>query len=125
LEVAGDPDISYTETHQVILNVGYAKGAEIAGRLEDNNIVLNYQAAPDEEGFTASGSLRTGVQEMTRFGMVAEDFGELAQLMADVIIKGKDVREAVRRFRRRFLDMQYCFSGSEFEAQIEALHRLV
>jgi aminomethyltransferase len=125
LDVAGDPAISYTETHQVILNVGYAKGAEIAVRLEDNNIVLNYQAAPDEEGFTASGSLRTGVQEMTRFGMVAKDFGELAQLMADVILKGKDVKEEVRGFRRRFLDMQYCFSGQEFEAQIEELHRLV
>ena len=125
LDVAGDPAISYTETHQVILNVGYAKGAEIAQRLEDNNIVLNYQAAPDEEGFTASGSLRTGVQEMTRFGMVEKDFGELAQLMADVILKGKDVREEVRGFRQRFLDMRYCFSGDEFEAQIEELHRLV
>ena len=125
LDVAGDPAISYTETHQVILNVGYAKGAEIAARLEDNNIVLNYQAAPDEEGFTASGSLRTGVQEMTRFGMLEKDFGELAQLMADVILKGKDVREEVRGFRQRFLDMQYCFSGDEFAAQIEELHRLV
>jgi aminomethyltransferase len=105
--------------------VGYAKGAEIAGRLEDNNIVLNYQAAPDEEGFTASGSLRTGVQEMTRFGMVEKDFGELAQLMADVILKGKNVKEEVCGFRRRFLDMQYCFSGQEYEAQIEALHRLI
>jgi aminomethyltransferase len=125
LDVAGDPAISYTETHQVILNVGYAKGAEIAGRLEDNNIVLNYQAAPDEEGFTASGSLRTGVQEMTRFGMVDKDFGELAQLMADVILKGKDVQEEVRGFRQRFLEMQYCFSGKEFEEQVEELHRLV
>jgi aminomethyltransferase len=125
LDVAGDPAVSYTETHQVILNVGYAKGAEIAGRLEDNNIILNYQAAPDEEGFTASGSLRTGVQEMTRFGMGEADFGELAQLMADVILKGQDVKEAVRGFRRRFWDMQYCFSAKEFEGQIEKLQRLV
>jgi aminomethyltransferase len=125
LDVAGDPAVSYTETHQVIINVGYAKGAKIAQRLEDNNIVLNYQAAPDEEGFTASGSLRTGVQEMTRFGMVETDFGELAQLMADAILNGKDVKEKVRSFRRRFLEMQYCFSGPQFEAQIEALHKLV
>ena len=125
LDVAGDPAISYTETHQVILNVGYARGAEIAGRLEDSNIVLNYQAAPDEEGFTASGSLRTGVQEMTRFGMVESDFGELAQLMADVILKGKAVKEKVRSLRQRFLNMQFCFSDEEFEGQIEELHRLV
>ncbi len=29
-DVAGDPDISFTETHQVILNVGYARGPEVA-----------------------------------------------------------------------------------------------
>jgi hypothetical protein len=45
--------------------------------------------------------------------------------MADVILRGKDVKEEVREFRQRFLDMQYCFSGKEFEAQIEELHRLV
>ena len=28
LDVAGDPDISFTETHQVILNVGYGKGSK-------------------------------------------------------------------------------------------------
>ena len=56
LTVAGDASVDFTETHQVILNVGFGKGPEIARRLEDNNIVLNYQAAPDEEGFTASGS---------------------------------------------------------------------
>jgi hypothetical protein len=62
---------------------------------------------------------------MTRFGMGAKDFGELAQLMADVILKGKKVKDKVCGFRRRFLDMQYCFSGPEFAAQIEALHRLI
>jgi aminomethyltransferase len=125
LDVAGDPVISYTETHQVILNVGYAKGPEIAQRLEDNNIVLNYQAAPDEEGFTASGALRTGVQEMTRFGMMENDFKQLAQLMADVIANGRDMKEDVRAFRERFVEMQYCFSGQEFEDLIQMLHRLV
>src|SRR5512144_1112480 len=53
LDVAGDPAISFTETHQVIVRVGYARGAAIARRLEDNHIILNFQAAPDEEGFTA------------------------------------------------------------------------
>jgi aminomethyltransferase len=125
LEVAGDPAVSYTETHQVILNVGYAKGAEVARCLENNHIIVNYQAAPDEEGFTASGSLRTGVQEMTRFGMTDKDFGELAQLTADVILKQKNVKDDVRAFRRRFLDMQYCFSGEEFEDLIQKLHQLV
>ena len=108
----------------MILNVGYANGPEIADRLEKNNIVLNYQAAPDEEGFTASGSLRTGVQEMTRFGMTAADFAELAQLMADVILKNKNVKKDVVDFRKRFAEMQYCFKGDEFDELEQKLHQL-
>jgi len=124
LDVAGDPAIDFTETHQVIVRVGYAKGAEIARRLEDNHIILNYQAAPDEEGFTASGALRMGVQEMTRFGMRAEDFGELARLMADCILKNARVKDQVMSLRRRFLDMQYCFTGAEADGLLQKLHAL-
>jgi aminomethyltransferase len=125
LDVAGDADVSYTETHQVIINVGSTRGPEIARRLEDNNIILNYQAAPEEEGFTAAGSLRTGVQEMTRFGMSADDFQQLAQLIADVVAKGKNVKDEVSAFRKRFLDMHYCFSGEEFEDLVQKLHQMV
>jgi aminomethyltransferase len=125
LDVAGDAEISYTETHQVILNVGYAKGPEIAQRLEDNNIILNYQAAPEEEGFTAAGSLRTGVQEMTRFGMIESDFQELAQMLADVIQKNKHVKDDIIKFRQRFIDMKYCFSDTQFDDLIQALHKSI
>ncbi|MGD2186008.1 MAG: glycine cleavage system aminomethyltransferase GcvT [Desulfobacterales bacterium] len=125
LGVAGEPEISFTETHQVIINVGYANAPEIARRLEDNHIILNYQAAPDEESFSAAGSLRTGVQEMTRFGMEAEDFEALAQLMADVILKNKNVRKEVMDFRKRFLEMKYCFAGEEFEALLQKLHQII
>jgi aminomethyltransferase len=124
LDIAGDPAISFTETHQVIINVGYARAPEIAQRLEDNHILLNYQAAPDEESFSAAGSLRTGVQEMTRFGMQAADFAELAQLMADVILKNKNVKKEVMGLRQRFLEMKYCFSGDEFDELEQKLHQL-
>jgi aminomethyltransferase len=125
LDVAGDPDISYTETHQVILNVGYAQGPEVARRLEENNIILNYQAGPEEEGFTASGSLRMGVPEMTRFGMELADFQELAQFMHDVIVHQKSVKKEVVRFRKRFLEMRYCFSGKEFEDLMQKIYKLL
>jgi aminomethyltransferase len=125
LDIAGDPGISFTETHQVIVNVGYARAPEVARRLEENHIILNYQAAPDEESFSAAGSLRTGVQEMTRFGMKAADFAELAQLMADVILEDKNVKEEVMDFRQRFVKMQYCFSGDEFDELEQKLHQLL
>ncbi len=125
LNVAGDPDISYTETHQVILNVGYSKGPEFAQQLEENNIIVNYQAAPDEEGFTASGSLRMGVQEMTRFGMAERDFQKLAQFIYDVITGNKGVKEEIKSFRKNFRKMQFCFSANEFDDLMQKLHKLI
>jgi aminomethyltransferase len=113
LDVAGDPDISFTDTHQVILNVGYGRGARIAGQLEENNIIVNYQATPLEEGFTASGALRMGVSEMTRFGMKEKDFTTLAGLMADLIKNGSAVKGEIARFRENFLEMQFCFKERE------------
>jgi aminomethyltransferase len=123
LAVAGDPAIDFTETHQVIVNVGYGLGPEMAGRLEANNIICNYQAVPDEEGFTAAGGLRLGVAEMTRFGMEPADFQELAGLMARVVNDNADVKSEIRDFRRRFLQMRYCWRAEDFGEVVGALRR--
>ncbi|MFC1903958.1 glycine cleavage system aminomethyltransferase GcvT [Chloroflexota bacterium] len=121
LQVEGDLEVSYTETHQVVLRVGYAKGVEVADRLEKNNIVVNYQALPDDEGFTAASGLRTGVQEMTRFGMKEKDFAELADYMAAVIREEKDVSQEVSKFRQRFTRMQYCLPEEQARPLIDEL----
>ena len=108
LKVEGDPAIGYTETHQVIVSVGYGQGPEIAERLEQNNIIVNYQATPDEEGFTASGALRMGVSEMTRFGFGEAEFQKAAALIA-ACIRGENVKEDVAKFRADYQTMRYCF----------------
>lgn len=125
LDVAGDPDIGYTETHQVILEVGYARGPEIARRLEENNIIVNYQAGPEEEGFTASGALRMGVAEMTRFGMAPADFEQTAEFIAEVVNQNRSVEKAVAEFRSRFTQMRYCFTGNQFDRHLSDLSALV
>jgi aminomethyltransferase len=125
LNVAGDPAIDFTETHQVVVHVGYSRGAEIARRLEANNIICNYQASTDEEGFTASGALRLGVSEMTRFGMEQEDFRVLAGLMHDVVINNSTVTDQVKALRKRFSDLRFCFSSEEFDDVIQKLHGLL
>ncbi len=119
LDVAGDPAIGYTETHQVIVNVGYGIGPEIAERLEQNNVIVNYQATPCEEGFTASGALRMGVNEMTRFGFGEKEFARLAELMADCILHNKDITAEVEKLRADYTEMHYCFSGAEFDKALE------
>jgi aminomethyltransferase len=125
LDVAGDPAIDFTETHQVVMNVGYSRGPEMARRLEANNIICNYQAKYDEEGFTASGALRLGVSEMTRFGMEEDDFRALAELMHDVLMKDAHVVDEVRALRGRFRELQFCFRGDEYAEVLQSLHGLL
>lgn len=121
LEVEGDPSVDYTETHQVILKIGYARGAEIAERLEKNNIIVNYQSTPYDEGFSASSALRMGVQEMTRFGMKEKEFEELAGYMKEIIKNDKDMAKEVSKFRNKFTKMQYCFPEDKAKPLIKKL----
>jgi aminomethyltransferase len=121
LAVEGNPALKYTETHQVIVRVGYGKGPGMANRLEENNIIVNYQGAPDDEGFTAASCLRMGVQEMTRFGMKEEDFGELADYISQVILHGRPLAAEVAQYRKRFTEMKYCLPAEEGGPLIERL----
>ena len=108
LAVEGDPADGYTHTHQVVVRVvEHGEGSEVADRLQENNIIVNYQALPDDETFLYSSGIRTGVSEMTRFGMNEDDFGQLAELMARIIIKNEDVADEVADFRKKFTVMRY------------------
>lgn len=124
-DVAGDPAIDFTETHQVVVKVGYGRGPEIASRLEANNIITNFQATPDEEGFTASGAIRTGVSEMTRFGMEEKDFRALAVLMKEAVLDGTDVKEKVKELRAPFRELRFCFREDQYSDLIQELHSLL
>ena len=120
LAVEGDPAIGYTETHQVVVSVGYGQGSEVAERLEQNNIIVNYQATPDEEGFTASGALRMGVSEMVRFGFGEAEFKKTAALIA-ACIRGENVKEDVKKFRSEYQTMRYCFDDKTVENALDHL----
>jgi len=114
IQVEGDEKDGFTETHQVLMRVRkYGLGQEIARRLEENNIVTNYQALPDDETFLDSSGIRMGVQEMTRFGMNEKDFDVLSGLIADVVMRNKDVKEDVKEFRKNFLEMKFCLPPKE------------
>jgi glycine/serine hydroxymethyltransferase len=114
MAVEGEENDGFTETHQVLVRVrSHGPAQEIARRLEENNIVTNYQALPDDETFLQSSGLRLGVQEMTRFGMREKDFDVLAGHIADVVIRNRKVRDEVRKFRRDYLEMKYCLPAKE------------
>lgn len=114
LDVEGDPGGMFTETHQVVLRVGPARGDRAGILLESNNIITNPQALFDDTGFAAASGVRLGAQEMTRYGMTEADFRGLAALMAEIIAHGDNRpdgfwRDEVKRLRVEFTVMQYCF----------------
>lgn len=114
IQVEGDEKDGFTETHQVVIRIkAHGDGQEIARRLEENNIVTNYQALPDDETFLKASGIRMGVQEMTRFGMKEKDFEQLSGFIADVIVRNKKVKEEAKKFRENFLQMKYCLSPKE------------
>ena len=109
IDVEGDATDGYTQTHQVVIRVSkFGRGQELARRLEDNNIITNYQALPDDKSFLDASGIRMGVQEMTRFGMKETDFEMFSEFIADVIIRNKFVKEEVAEKRKDFLEMKYC-----------------
>jgi len=114
IQVEGDPKDGFTETHQVLIRVkDYGNGQEIARRLEENNIITNYQALPDDKTFLEPSGIRMGAQEMTRFGMEEKDFDELAGYIAEVVVNKAEVKDKVRQFRQKFLKMKFCLSAEK------------
>lgn len=115
LTCEGDARNDYTETHQVLLRSGRAKGQWLAGLLEANNIITNPQAFYDDPSFTAASGVRMGAQEMTRYSMEEQDFAELAALIAEIVGAGAEHpagywKPRVVDFRSRFREMRYRFS---------------
>jgi aminomethyltransferase len=125
LMVEGDPSIGYTETHQVIVRVGYGKGPLIAERLEENNIIVNYQSAPDDEAFTTASCLRMGVQEMTRFGMKEDDFAQLAEYMGEAVLHDRPMAKKISQFRKKFTEMRYCLPEATSRSLVERLLEVI
>jgi len=114
IRVEGDKESGFTSTHQVIIRISeHGDGKDVSSRLEDNNILTNFQALPDDENFYHPSGIRIGVQEMTRFGMREDDFDTLAGYISDIVIKGLNPREEVKDYRKSFSSMLFTLTESE------------
>ncbi len=100
-------EFGYTKSHMIAVNVAqWGAGVEVAKRLEENDIIVNYNMLPGDADPRHPSGLRIGVSEMTRFGMDERAMGELAQLMHDAI-RGKNVKTQVNALRARFTTMKF------------------
>jgi glycine hydroxymethyltransferase len=108
------PELDYTESHQVAVDVRKQGGGDAcAPLLEQNDIICNYNLLPfdDPKNPKKPSGLRLGVQEMTRVGMKQAEMEELARLFRECLLDRKPVKEEVNRLRERFLRAMYSFDG--------------
>jgi glycine hydroxymethyltransferase len=100
-------DFGYTDSHQIAVNVAvHGGGLAVAQRLEESDIIVNYNLLPNNTDARNPSGLRIGVQEMTRFGMGVTEMQALAELMA-AAIRGRNVKDAVNGLRAGFVTLHY------------------
>jgi len=109
-------DFGYTESHQVAVNVNeYGGGSLISTLLEKNDIILNMNMLPHEplKNHNNPEGLRIGVAEMTRYGMNEPEMEKIAELMKEVVIEKKSVKEEVNKLRANYQNVKYSFDNTE------------
>jgi len=75
-----------TENHLIVVDVGKEKGKEIAVKLEENDIIVNANTIPHEQGSPLKPSgIRMGTPAMTTKGWREKEFEELGNRIAKII----------------------------------------
>src|SRR3954447_18857897 len=107
----------YTTTHQVIADVrGFGGGLEVAHRLAEANLITNKNLLPNDapEDWDRPSGLRIGTTEVTRLGMGDVEMQAIADMIAGVLVEGRDpqhVRGEALELRAGFQTVHYCFNG--------------
>lgn len=75
-----------TENHLMVVDVGLSMGKEVAVKLEENDIIVNANTIPHDEGtpFKPSG-IRIGTPAMTTRGWKEKEFEELGKRMVKIL----------------------------------------
>jgi len=110
------PDLGFTESHQVIVNVKeFGGGKIVANILEDCNLICNKMALPTDSPHDAlknPSGIRLGVQEMTRFGMKENEMKLISSFFRDALIDEIDaekIKKEVIDLRKQFPQIKFCF----------------
>jgi glycine hydroxymethyltransferase len=106
------PEKGFTESHQIVLDVGRASAFALA--LEKANIIANKNLLPwdDHNAPENPSGLRFGTQELTRLGMNESEMGVVAKLISRVLNgeAPEKVKKDVVEFKNDYQEVEYCFS---------------
>ncbi|HWK25045.1 MAG TPA: serine hydroxymethyltransferase [Solirubrobacter sp.] len=105
----------YTTTHQVIADVReFGGGLDVAHTLAKANLITNKNLLPNDtpEDWDRPSGLRIGTTEVTRLGMGDVEMRAIADMIAGVLVEGRDpehVRTEAVELRAGFQTVKYCF----------------
>lgn len=110
------PDLGFTESHQVIVDMReFGGGKVVAEKLENCNIIINKMALPADKPEDAThnpSGVRLGVQELTRWGMKETEMKKIAGFFQKALVDKEDeekIKEEVIELKQRFNEIHYCF----------------
>jgi glycine hydroxymethyltransferase len=106
----------YTRTHQVIADVReFGGGLDVAHTLAKANLITNKNLLPNDQpgDWDRPSGLRIGTTEVTRLGMGAVEMQAIADMIAGVLVEGRDpehVRAEAIELRAAHQTIHYCFT---------------
>ncbi len=110
-------DRGYSQSHQVIANVGaFGGGLDVAHKLAEANLITNKNLIPGDkpEDWDRPSGLRIGTIEVTRLGLMEADMATIAGFFKRVLVEGEDtasVQKDVLAFREPLQDFYYNFDN--------------
>jgi glycine hydroxymethyltransferase len=111
------PELGFTRSHTIAVRVvREGGGATVARRLADHGIIANKNLLPGDRSPKQPGGIRLGTPEVTRVGMGEREMGMIAELMDDLLHKGRPTAEVWTRvieLKQRFTTIRYCFGAGE------------
>ena len=115
-DVLGEP-LGFTASHTLAVRVTREGGGEeVSRRLSAAGIITNKNLLPGDTSPRRPGGIRLGTPEVTRVGMTEKEMVRIAELMDDLLHRGKSresVEADVAAFKSGFTGLRYCFGAGE------------
>lgn len=104
--------LGFTESHQILVEIGPGKGKEAAKTLEQAGIVTNMNTIPGDTDPLNPSGLRLGTPELTRIGMKESEMEEVATFYERILLKNEKpakVKADIKTFREDYQELHYCY----------------
>lgn len=109
--------LGYTKSHTIAVRVAReGGGADVAQRLSAAGIITNKNLLPGDTSPKNPQGIRLGTPEVTRVGMREKEMVRIAELMDELLHRGRspeELRPDVAAFKRDFTNIHYCFGAGE------------